>query len=101
MAEQGQRWYPTTEQLKPENLERTIRQILTQHYALADKVSASGTVGAAGAAGAAAGSSSEKSTSSPTGTKFLGLNVVPIDTNTLADGSTLKFSKANGNFYFG
>lgn len=86
-----QRWFPTTNQLDtPEKLERAFRQVLEQHYSLVDRTAkpTSHEVGAPEGQG-------------PSNTKFLGLNVVPIDTNTLANGAVLKYDKVNGNFFFG
>jgi len=105
------RWYPTQDQLKdPAATERSFRQALTQLYALTDRVgqleavggAATGNSGAAGAADAASASApGPPPGSGPADTMLLGLHVAPIDTQTLANGATLKFNKAAGNFYFG
>jgi hypothetical protein len=95
-----QRWYPSREQLKdPESTERAFRQLLTQHYDLQDqvkglheKLSKSDTT--------APSKGAPPPGSGPTDTQLLGLRVVPVDTQTLANGATLKFNKANGNFEF-
>jgi hypothetical protein len=94
----GQRWYPTPSQLKPEQLERTIRQMLQQHYDLQDQLDAAReqlarpqlepakTTGSTG--------------NGPADTKFLGLHVEPVDVASMANGATLKFNKARGTFSF-
>jgi hypothetical protein len=93
----GSRWYPTTEQLKdPAALERTLRQVLNQHYALQDAHAAlqkQVTQPTAKASGPPPGSG-------PTDTMLLGIPVVPIDTQRLTSGATLKYNKKNGNFEF-
>jgi hypothetical protein len=94
-ADTNNRWYPTPDQVKdPAALERTLRQILKQHYDLQDrhndllrKVNA-------------APASSSSTASGPSNTKLCGLPVSPVDTESLADGATLKFDKKNGNFKF-
>ena len=93
------RWYPQADQLKdPATTQRTMKQVLDQLYTLQDqhaelqkshaelqsKVTASGTTEVNG----------------PANTKLLGLNVAPVDTNSLANGATLKYNKATGNFSF-
>jgi hypothetical protein len=97
------RWYPTKDQLKdPAATERSFRQALTQLYELTDRV---GRIEVAGGDAAAASKSSPASSpppgSGPTDSMLLGLHVAPVDTATLANGATLKFNKAAGNFYFG
>lgn len=89
------RWYPSKQQLKdPESIEQSFRQLLTQHYALQDQFNDLKTKSSAPATAAPA------STDSPAGTKLAGLYVAPVDTQTLADGATLKFNKKAGNFQF-
>jgi hypothetical protein len=87
------RWYPTRDNFKtPEDAERTTRQILDQHYSLQDRINEmQKSQPAATNAGDASG---------PATTKFLGLNVSPVDTATLADGATLKYDKKSGTFKF-
>lgn len=95
------RWYPSTNQMRnATELERALRQMLTQHYALEDRV---GAIERAGAASAASANTTPAGApaSGPATTKLLGLNVEPVDVQTLTDGATLKFSKARGTFYFG
>lgn len=94
---QFSRWFPSKEQLKdPESLELTLRQILTQHYALVDKFNK----------GSEKESNPEKETSKfppgsgPSNTVILGLHVEPVDTQTLTNGATLKYNKARGTFSF-
>ena len=92
------RWYPSQSQLKDApTLQLAFKQLLDQHYALVDKVNA---MGVGTAAGAAKGGAATPSTATPSGTKLLGLNVQPIDVDSLADGATLTFVKADGNFQF-
>lgn len=88
------RWFPSQEQLKdPNSLQQVFQQLLTKHYALQDHVEKLvNPVKGEGAAPAA--------TDTPTGTKILGLHVVPVDTQTLDDGAMLKFDKKAGNFKF-
>ncbi len=91
------RWYPTQEQLKDTSaLERALRQVLKQHYDLADRhqrllerVNSSRPA-----------SEGPPQGSGPTDTMLLGLRVAPVDVQTLADGATLKYSKKDGNFRF-
>lgn len=90
-----QRWYPTEQQLKdPQAVERSTRQILKQHYALADKV--------AGAAAAQAASTSAPPVpaNGPSNSKLLGLNVAPIDTSAQAPGSALSWNPTLGQIQF-
>jgi hypothetical protein len=95
----GQRWYPTPNQLKPEHLERTIRQMLQQHYDLQDQLDATREQLARPQL-----QPTNKTTGSngngPADTKLLGLHVEPVDTNSMANGATLKFNKARGTFSF-
>jgi len=93
------RWYPSKTQLSdPGALERSFRQLLNQHYALQDKhdallarVNSMGQDGERGPFPAGTG---------PTDSLLLGLHVGPADTSTLANGATLKYVKASGNFQF-
>lgn len=86
------RWYPTLDQVKdPESLHRTLKQVLDQHYSQVDRMNTMHTKDVAPGA---------PDTSGPATTKFLGLNVTPVDTQTLADGATLKFDKKSGTFKF-
>ena len=88
------RWFPNSSQLKdPSSLERSFRQLLNQHYALQDahdklltRVNSM----------AAPADSPTPAGSGPTDSMLLGLRVLPVDSNTLADGATLKFVKAQG-----
>lgn len=92
------RWFPTQHQLRdPVWVERSFRQALTQQYQLEDRVREL----TARIEKMSPATSSGTSQNGPADTKLLGLHVVPVDTRTLADGAMLKFSKANGNFYFG
>jgi hypothetical protein len=94
---QGSPWYPTRNQIHtPETLEITLRRILDQHYALANQV---GTAGGARSDPPAA--KPVERGPGPASTKLLGIDVEPVDTSTLADGATLKYSKARGTFFFG
>jgi hypothetical protein len=89
----GGRWFPTTEQLKdPQATERAFRQVLTQLYALTDRMNAMQPIGAAPASAASGNGAADS--------MLVGLRVAPIDTSTLADGAALKYSKANGNLEF-
>jgi hypothetical protein len=98
-TEQKSRWYPTSLQLKdPEWTERSFRQMLKQHYDLQDQVSAMREQMASD--GRRTGKKGPPPGSGPADSMLLGLRVSPVDTSTLADGATLKFSKANGNLEF-
>jgi hypothetical protein len=89
-----QRYYPTPSQLKtPEDIERALRQILKQHYELSDAVAAN--------TGNGVSATATRDAQGPATTKLLGLDVEPIDTQELADGSVLKYSKQRGTLYFG
>jgi hypothetical protein len=88
------KWFPSTSQLAdPNSLQQVFQQVLTQHYALQEQV-AKMTPNTSGAAAPTAASDT------PAGTKLAGLYVSPVDTQTLADGATLKFDKKAGNFKF-
>jgi len=93
----GSRWFPTKDQLAdPEKLLSTMRQVLQQHYALVDdfaKYRKENPPKAPAPSGPPPGSG-------PTDSMLLGLRVAPVDVNTLANGATLKFVKAAGNFQF-
>jgi hypothetical protein len=84
----------------PVALERTLRQVLTQHYALQDEVNRMKAAGAGAGAGAAKASKGAPPGSGPSDTMLLGLRVAPVDSETLADGAALKWNKAQGNFEF-
>jgi hypothetical protein len=88
------RYYPNVSDLKtPEDAHRVLKQVLDQHYALVDRVNAALPANAPASPAAPAAS-----TSGPATTKFLGVNVAPIDTSQLANGATLKWDKVNGTF---
>lgn len=93
------RWWPTEQQLRsPSELERAFRQMLTQHYALQDKYDA-----LAGRVADMPLPSKEGAFppgSGPSDTKLLGLNVEPVDTQTLTNGATLKYNRSRGTFSF-
>ena len=104
----GNRWYPTSLQLNsPSGLERSCRQLLSQHYDLQDKFAAMADAHAQLQADHASvkqqladAQSTIAAANGPATTKLLGLHVAPVDTTTLANGATLKFSKTQGNFIF-
>lgn len=90
----GGRWFPTVEQLKdPAAIELTFRQVLTQLYALTDRLAAVEGAKSGAPAGPPPGNG-------PSDTMLLGLRVQPVDASTLADGATLQYDKAAGNFKF-
>jgi len=100
-AATAQRWYPTTQQLSdPATLERSFRQLLTQHYALQDEVAAMKTAQAAGGTGATATAPKYPPGSGPTDTQLCGLHVEPVDPGALADGTKLTYVKKTGTFKF-
>lgn len=92
-----QRWFPSHEQLKdPKATERAFRQLLTQHYSLVDRFND---------LHAKVHEEKPRQTGPPPGSgpidsMLLGLHVVPVDVQTLADGVKLTFDKKNGNFTF-
>jgi hypothetical protein len=95
----GARWFPTTEQLKdPAATERAFRQVLTQFYALQDRVNAM-TIGAVGAASGKPAAEPAPG-NGPADSILVGLNIAPVDTTTLANGATLQYDKAAGNLKF-
>lgn len=99
------RWFPTRSQLgTPEQLERSFRQMLTQHYELqrqVDELKAKQAAPAASATGPApAAASGSPPGCGPADSQLLGLPVAPIDANTLANGATLKWNAATKNFSF-
>jgi hypothetical protein len=88
----SERWYPVSTDFKDAaGLERSFRQLLTQHYALQDRLESMQSQQQA---------PTQASASGPVDTKLLGLRVQPIDTQTLADGATLKWDRASGTFKF-
>lgn len=89
------RWYPNKTQLKDvDATHRAFKQVLDQHYALVDKINAmQEKAGTPATKGPPPGSG-------PTDTQICGLFVAPVDVQTLANGATLKFDKASGNFKF-
>lgn len=89
----GARWFPTSAQLAdPAATERAFRQVLTQFYALQDRVNAMQP--------AASGSKAPANANGPADTMILGLRIAPVDTSTLANGATLKYNKSSGNLEF-
>ena len=87
------RWYPTPDKLgSAKDIREVLKQVLDQHYSLLDRFNALRASQTATTASPMQG---------PADTMLLGLRVAPVDTQTLADGATLKFSKKNGNFFFG
>ena len=98
------RWYPTTAQLGDTSaLERTLRQVLTQHYALVDRVNAMEAGGAAKGKEASTGAKAAgpfPPGSGPADSYLLGLPVTPVDVETLADGATLKYVAKQRTFTF-
>jgi hypothetical protein len=87
-----QEWYPSIDQLKdPVSLERTIRQILKQHYDLVNKMKSQSVTSS---------KESMESGNGPADTKLLGLYVEPVDTDSLDNGATLKFNKSRNTFSF-
>ena len=101
MPDQSNRWYPTKGQLdearNPGSLERSIRQILKQHYDLVDRFEA---YRAANPPRQATKESPFPAGSGPTDSYLLGVPVQPIDTATLTNGATLKWNKSTGTFIF-
>ena len=94
----GSHWYPTEDQLKSTaTLKNTLRIVLDQFYALQDQHDALKKSHDALSAKVAA---DPPSANGPATTKFLGLNVEPVDTNSLANGAILKYNKAKGTFSF-
>jgi len=91
------RWYPTTAQLKdPSSLERTMRQVLEQHYALQDRYDAL----AAKVNAPTTAPQGPPPGCGPTDSQICGLFVAPVDPKALADGAKLTWTKATGNFVF-
>jgi hypothetical protein len=97
-AQSNQRWFPSSEQLKdPSALERSFRQLLTQHYDLQDRFAE---LHAKVHTPASGKSSGPPPGSGPSDTQILGLRVAPIDTATLVDGTKLTYVKKDGSFQF-
>ena len=101
----GARWYPTQSQLVGEsNLERAFRQVLKQQYELQDRYAALASdhveLQSKHSALAEKMNKTPPAGSGPTDTQICGLRVAPVDTVSLADGATLKYVKAQGNFQF-
>lgn len=95
------KWYPSADQLKdPAATQRTMKQVLDQLYAMQDQHAALAASHAALAAKTDAKQSGPPPGSGPTDTQLCGLRVAPVDANSLANGATLKYNKASGNFSF-
>jgi len=90
------RWYPTVSQLKdPQATERAFRQLLQQHYALQDRFDALHKQ-----VNAPQEQKGPLPGHGPSDTQILGLNVLPIDTQSIADGVKLTWVQKDGNFQF-
>lgn len=88
-------WYPTEADLKtPKQVRAALQQVLKQHYELMDAHTKLQKVVAT------IPTTPPPANNGPTNTQLLGLPVVPIDTNSLANGATLKWSKATSSFIF-
>jgi hypothetical protein len=97
----GSRWYPTETALKgPRETQRTLKQVLDQLYSLQDQHNALQQAHSELQAKVGGKASGPPPGSGPADTQLLGLYVEPVDTNTLADGTALKFNKARGTFSF-
>lgn len=94
---QTHKWYPVAERLQtPDDHARALKQILDQHYALQRQVNSMMQAqpdNTPAAKGPPPGSG-------PTDTQLLGLRVKPVDTQTLANGATLKYNSTTGQFEF-
>jgi hypothetical protein len=101
LGAQGSHYYPTPDQLKdPHATARSLRVILDQFYSLQDQHDALKKSHEDLLAKSSTSATTPPPGSGPTDSMLLGLHIVPIDTLNLANGATLKFSKANGNFIF-
>jgi hypothetical protein len=86
------RWYPTQNQLSaPDQLERTFRQLLQMHYEMQDRLEAMQR---------SQSTNTLQQGGGPIDTTIVGLPVQPIDSQTLADGAKLQWSKKDGMFKF-
>lgn len=97
------RWFPTVTQLSdPAAVERSFRQILTQHYELQDRFAElhATMTKAAGPAAAPGPEAREGPAPGPATQQLLGLPVGPIDVNSLANGATLRYDKTRRMFIF-
>lgn len=101
-VDKNSRWFPTQQQLSdPSSLERSFRQMLSQHYELqrqfnelkAQMATSTPTTPATPASASPPGSG-------PADTQLLGLPVAPIDADRLANGATLKWNASKRNFSF-
>lgn len=100
-ANPGSHWYPTISQLKdPASAHAMMKQVLDQFYALQDQHDALAQSHAALSAKVNATPEGPPPGSGPADTQLCGLRVAPIDSNSLANGATLKYNKATGNFSF-
>jgi hypothetical protein len=97
----GSHWFPTEDQLKDSrSTQRALKQVLDQFYALQDRHDKLQADHAALKAQVNTPPSGPPPGSGPTDTQLCGLKVAPIDTNSLANGATLKYNSASGNFQF-
>jgi hypothetical protein len=95
------RWYPQADQLKdPHTTQRAMKQVLDQLYTLQDQHSALQASHTALQSKVGKTQEGPPPGSGPTDSQIVGLRVAPVDTNTLANGATLKFVKASGHFEF-
>lgn len=96
---QNNRWYPVVDQVKdPGAVHRTLKQVLDQLYDLQDQHTALQASHAA--LQAKVGKAATATANGPATTKLLGLNVEPVDVQTLANGATLKWNSSKGTFSF-
>lgn len=92
------RWYPTSDKLsKPDDIRAMLKQVLDQHYTLADQFAA---YRKSNPPQAPAQGKKFPPGSGPADTVLLGLRVAPVDTASLVDGTKLTYVKAAGNFQF-
>jgi hypothetical protein len=84
----------------PKETRAALKQVLDQFYSLQDQHNALQKSHAELLAKSSEKPSGPPPGSGPTDTQLLGLFVEPVDTNSLANGATLKFNKARGIFSF-
>jgi hypothetical protein len=97
----GSHWYPTENQLKtPADSVRAMKQVLDQFYALQDQHDALKASHAALQEKVNAKQSGPPPGSGPSDTMLCGLRVTPVDADSLANGATLTYVKATGQFTF-
>ena len=101
----GSHWYPQANEISSHaSLQNTLRVVLDQFYALQDQhdmlMQSHAALEGQVREQSASAREGPPPGSGPTDTQICGLRVTPIDTNSLANGASLKYNKSLGQFEF-